>query len=223
MKDFFQSQTNRILVGIIAVLLIGLTYLGAHLNGLNQRVARMTSNENQYLRLNSPNVSPFRSFQRKHGLNPFNDGWDPFSEIDQIQKEMNRMFKDSFGRGRNQFSLFNKQQPFDLETDMRETKTHYLVTMDIPGMDKSNISVDVKNNVLVVSGERNEFNEQNNKNQFFRRERSFGYFSRTVPLPEGVDENSISAEYKKGVLTIKITKKNNVDKKELKAKKISIS
>jgi len=223
MKEFFQNQTNRILVGIIGVLLIGLTYLGVQVNGLNKKVSRMTSVESQYSRLNTPKVSPHRGFISKHKFDPFIDDWDPFSEIDRIQKEMNRMFRDSFGRGRNQFSLFNKQQPFDLETDMRETKSHYIVKMDIPGMDKSNINIEVKGNVLVVSGERNEFNEQNNKNNFFRRERSFGYFSRTVPLPDGVDENSISAEYKKGVLTIKIAKKDNVDNKEPKGKKISIS
>ena len=219
-----EKQNNKVLLIIIAILIVGLIYLGMQVSSLKNEVAKLSSEEKTTSSLSLPGIiSPFKGLSKQRPWDSFDDDWDPFAEIDRIQKEMNRMFRDSFGRGQSKFGLFSKHRPFDLNTDVRDTKSHYIVQMDIPGMDKADISVEVKNNVLVVSGERRELKEEDNKKNFFRRERNFGYFTRTVPLPKDADHNTVSAEYKKGVLTVKIGKKKDAEKTEEDIIKINVS
>ena len=78
-----------------------------------------------------------------------------------------------------------------------------VVRADLPGLNKDNVRVDVEDDVLTISGERREENEENREG-FFRSERSYGQFYRSIPLPENVDPSSIKASFNDGVLEVTI-------------------
>jgi HSP20 family protein len=100
--------------------------------------------------------------------------------------------------------------------DMSETDKAIDVRMDLPGITAKDIDIQVNGNLLTVSGERKEEKEEKGKT-FHRVERSCGSFSRTVTLPCAVNESEVAAEYKDGVLTVKLPKTE-----ESKAHKIKV-
>ena len=91
------------------------------------------------------------------------------------------------------------------DTDMSETENEYIVAVDLPGVTKKNIDVNYKNNMLTISGER-EKEEKEEKKDFIRRERFYGKFVRSFTLPAAVREDDIKANFKDGVLTVRIPK-----------------
>lgn len=132
--------------------------------------------------------------------------WDPSGEIQRIQSEMNRLFQESMSHVN--LPRVGGLNNFDLRFDTAETKTHYVYTFDIPGMNKESIKVDVRDRMLTISGERSKTMEENNGQQV-RRSRSFGTFSKTISLPPDSSEDEIVAGYDKGVLTVKVGRKPN--------------
>ena len=100
--------------------------------------------------------------------------------------------------------------------DLVEAEDHFLLKADLPGLDESSVSIEVQDNVLTVSGERQSEHEQRQKG-WYRVERSFGRFSRSLTLPEGIDPDQISAAFDKGVLEVHIPKPE-----ERKPRRISI-
>lgn len=96
--------------------------------------------------------------------------------------------------------------------DIKETDKSYNVVVDVPGVDKKDINVSVRDNQLLVSAERSGMQKEENEN-FRRVERYYGHVSRTLNLPRNVDEHNIDAEYKDGVLHITIPKSES-DKEE---------
>jgi HSP20 family protein len=89
--------------------------------------------------------------------------------------------------------------------DLVEAEDHFVLKADLPGLDEDAVSIEVQDNVLTVSGERKSEHEQRQKG-WYRVERSFGRFSRSLTLPEGVNADAISANFDKGVLEIRIPK-----------------
>ena len=87
-----------------------------------------------------------------------------------------------------------------MNADVKETDDTYVITMDIPGMDKDSIHIDYDNNQLTIAGERQEEHRENKKG-YIRQERSFGSFSRSFYC-DNIDPNGIKAAFKHGVLTI---------------------
>jgi HSP20 family protein len=100
--------------------------------------------------------------------------------------------------------------------DMSETETSIELKMDLPGMSAKDIDIQVNGNVLTVSGQRDEEKEEKGKT-FHRVERRYGSFSRSVTLPCNVVESEVAAEYRDGVLAIKLPKTE-----ESKAHKIKV-
>jgi len=98
--------------------------------------------------------------------------------------------------------------------NIRESKDDVILTFEVPGMKKEDIKVTVKENVLTVSGERKEVVEQQEQ-QFVRNEILTGSFSRSFTLPESVDTDKITADYKNGLLDVKLAKKEAVKPKEI--------
>lgn len=89
--------------------------------------------------------------------------------------------------------------------DLVESEGHFLLRADLPGMSDGDVSVEVNDNTLTISGERKAQREQNERG-WYRIERSFGRFSRSLTLPEGVDPEKIEAHFDKGVLEVQIPK-----------------
>jgi len=93
--------------------------------------------------------------------------------------------------------------------DLIEVEDHYLLKADLPGMAEENVSIEVDQGVLTVSGERTAEHEQREKG-WHRIERSFGQFQRQLTLPDGIDPDAVTAEFDRGVLTVRIPKPERV-------------
>ena len=100
--------------------------------------------------------------------------------------------------------------------DLYEKDDHFVIKAELPGVDKNDIKVDLKDRVLTLSGERTYDNEVKEEN-YYRKERSYGKFQRAFRLPADVDSDKIKAEFKDGVLQVEVPKPD-----EIKAKKVTI-
>ena len=124
---------------------------------------------------------------------------EPFREIAALQNEMSRLMGGLLeGNGRT-------NQAWAPAVDVWETETDIVYAFDLPGIPEDKISVELEDNALTVSGERERTGEVKD-DRFYRFERRFGSFTRTIGLPQGTDESSIKADYKDGVLEIHVRK-----------------
>ena len=126
--------------------------------------------------------------------------WDPIRELDSLQSDMNRLFDRFFdGRGTN------GSRRWIPAMDLVETEDHLVLRCDLPGLTEDDVDIEIKDNVLTVSGERNAENEEKSEG-YYRVERAFGSFSRSLNLPQGVDTEKIEAHFDNGVLEVRIPK-----------------
>ena len=136
--------------------------------------------------------------------------WEPFRGISTLQDQVNRLFDNTF-LGRSESSLAS----WAPAVDVHETENELVVTADIPGMNEKDLDVRVENNMLTISGERK--TETNVKDDnYLRVERSYGSFSRSFSLPNTVNPEAIAAEYKNGVLTVKLPKRAEAKPRQVK-------
>jgi HSP20 family protein len=98
------------------------------------------------------------------------------------------------------------ESSFSPKMDISENKENYILRLDIPGVAKSDISIKVQNNNLVISGKRDDKVENYKDNKMIRYERSYGNFTRVYSLPGPFDKDKIKAKYENGVLTITVPK-----------------
>jgi HSP20 family protein len=130
--------------------------------------------------------------------------WDPFREIAQLQNEIGRLFggltSGVSGQGNG-----TTGQTWVPALDMWETDDEVVYAFDLPGILEDNISVEFEDGALTVSAERQRSQEISDE-RFYRYERRFGSFSRTIGLPQGVTEDQINADYKNGVLEVHVKK-----------------
>ncbi|MFA6172879.1 MAG: Hsp20/alpha crystallin family protein [Kiritimatiellales bacterium] len=136
------------------------------------------------------------------------DNLDPVRDMIETQREMNRFF----GRPFAAFSMMPRMDAaFDgqferPDMDLCEQADAYHVQMDLPGMDKSGITVEVKDNILTVKAERKQESVKKDGERLLMQERSGGFMSRAVMLSKPVDAAKVTAEYKDGVLKITLPK-----------------
>lgn len=126
--------------------------------------------------------------------------WDPFREMTAVQNEMTR-FVNLFREGNGGEAV----RTWAPALDVWETDEEIVYAFDLPGIAENEISVEFEDGVLTVSGER-ERTHKVEQDSFFRFERRFGSFSRTIGLPSGVSESDISASYENGVLEVHVRK-----------------
>jgi|SRR5215211_1035788 len=89
--------------------------------------------------------------------------------------------------------------------DLVEGEDHFVLKADLPGLGEDDVSIEVQDGTLTISGERKAEHEESERG-WYRVERSFGSFSRSLTLPDGVDPDAISAEFQRGVLEVRIPK-----------------
>jgi HSP20 family protein len=89
--------------------------------------------------------------------------------------------------------------------DLVETDEHFVLRADLPGVAEEDVAIELEDNVLTVSGERKAEHEEKREG-FYRMERSFGTFRRSLALPEGIDADAIAARFDRGVLEVRIPK-----------------
>jgi len=227
-------KNNKILIGLVVVLFIGLIAEGLYMVKLHRKIKSLESPfsfENRFsdpfLRHKSFFWGKYPRFDSFGDFDSFFDkNWDPFREMEKMRRRIDKMFKESFSRlaPYKNMPFYQHGSFFSPDIDIKENRNGYVITMDIPGMDKSKIDIEVKGNNLVVSGERKEETEENTqkgKSIFYKKERSFGYFSRVIPLPDDAKKDEIKADYKKGVLRI-IIPKDTTKTNSVGAKKVNI-
>ena len=130
--------------------------------------------------------------------------WNPWREMTSMHNQVHRMFDSPLLRTRGSdedvsFGLWNPA------VDLYEKDESFVINAELAGVDKDNISIDMKDGVLTLSGERSADNEVNEDN-YYRRERTYGKFRRAFSLPADVDSDKIKAEFKDGVLQIEVPK-----------------
>ena len=112
-----------------------------------------------------------------------------------------RFFQEPFFPLNEMFVESNRWRPI---VDVDEDGDEISVTAEIPGMEKEDIDVSIKGRLLTIKGEKSTEKKKERK-KFFKQERTYGYFERTIRLPDEVDDGSVKARYKRGVLTMKKT------------------
>lgn len=110
-----------------------------------------------------------------------------------------------------------RRDSFVPSIDISETEEQFLISAELPGMKKDDITINLENGRLSISGERSFENEEKGKT-FHRVETKYGSFSRSFQLPDNVDENSINAKYEDGLLNISIDKQEDKVKKQIEIK-----
>lgn len=135
---------------------------------------------------------------------------DPFSSLQEEMNDLRTRFLGDGGEG-----WFGGAMAPAL--DMSETDTSIDVRVDLPGITAKDIDIQISGNVLTVSGKREEEKEEKGKT-FHRVERRYGNFSRSVTLPTTVVESEVAAEYRDGVLTIKLPKTEEAKAHKIKVK-----
>jgi HSP20 family protein len=127
--------------------------------------------------------------------------WDPIRELDSLQGDMNRLF-DRFFEGRAPNGVSRRWIP---AMDLVETEDHLVLRGDLPGMTEDDVDIEIKDNVLTVSGERKAEHDERGEG-YHRVERSFGRFSRSLSLPQGIEPDRVEAKFENGVLEVQIPK-----------------
>jgi HSP20 family protein len=129
--------------------------------------------------------------------------WDPVRELDSLQTDMNRLFDRFFGTPTGGSGISGRR--WIPAMDLTETDDSLVLRADLPGVDEDDVSIEVKDGVLQISGERKDEREQKGEG-FHRVERSFGRFSRALNLPDGVEPDKVEANFDNGVLEVRIPK-----------------
>src|SRR5439155_20780899 len=138
--------------------------------------------------------------------------WDPFREFSTLQDRMNRLFRDSYGDGREEALTTSTFAP---PVDVYEDEHNVVLKIEVPGIDEKDIDVRVENNTLTVHGER-KFEKEEKEENFRRVERQYGSFTRSFTLPTTVDAENIQANYDKGILKIELAKNAEAKPKQIK-------
>jgi HSP20 family protein len=121
--------------------------------------------------------------------------WRPFVELEDVRSRIDRMFGEMATGG----------ERWKLALDVVERDDAYVVRADVPGLKPEEVKIDVEDNLLTISGEHEESEEEKSDN-YVRRERRYGSFSRSLNLPKGVTADQIEATSKDGVVEISIPK-----------------
>ncbi len=127
--------------------------------------------------------------------------WNPFRELEEIQRRLNRMFTDSAPRP-SEDSFFGAD--WAPAVDIQETDKDYSVKVDLPDVKKEDIKVEMRDGMLSIEGERKQEKEEKGK-KFHRIERQYGQFLRRFALPD-VETAKVQAEFKDGVLRVTLPK-----------------
>jgi len=130
-------------------------------------------------------------------------GYNPFAELESIREQFERVLNSQKEEGRD--------LAFTPTVNTREGDDAYYIEVDLPGVKKEDINIDVDDNTLTISGER-KIKEEHKEDNFYKVESVYGKFERAFSLPEDVDTEKIEAEHKNGVLEIKIPKVQKVEK-----------
>ena len=139
--------------------------------------------------------------------------WQP-NEIFSLRRDMDRLFDTFYGNSESEAPDVSTWRP---SVDIAETQNEYVVTADLPGINREDLDVSVTDGRLTIRGERRQTAEAN-QNNVHRVERVYGTFSRAFDLPKAVDAEKISATYRDGVLSVQVPKAEEAKPKQIEIK-----
>ena len=140
--------------------------------------------------------------------------WKPFDEFTTFRREMDRLW-DRFFSERPALDMLEKG--WEPTMDITETKSDLIVKAELPGIDPKEIDISLTGDTLTIKGEKQQEKEEKEEN-YYRIERSYGIFSRTIKLPVTVQNDKIKASYQHGVLKITLPKSEEAKQKQIKIK-----
>lgn len=139
----------------------------------------------------------------------------PLTQIDRWFDEMWRNTISRFFRTPSLFELRDMElMPWQPLADIEETDDAFIIRMDLPGVTKNDIHLTIDNNTLTIRGERKRVGSEK-REDYHLLERYYGNFQRSFVLPSTIDENNVNAEYKDGVLTVTLKKKEEAKPKAI--------
>jgi HSP20 family protein len=142
--------------------------------------------------------------------------WNPLRELEEFQNRILSAFNPAstrHGNGQESLALAEWAPLVDIAEDDRE----YLITAELPEVKKDDVRVTVENGVLTITGERKFEREEKNK-KWHRVERAYGSFARSFALPDNGDAAKVNAEFKDGVLKVRVTKSEAARPKQIEVK-----
>jgi len=227
MSDFITPQDNKDsskkknwLVALILLLVLLLTAQTVaviyYLYRKDQTGTSLDASGRSVSSSQSPGAAPARA--HKNSATPytrnFHKAYDPLfadalDSMSRLEDQFNHMLGQWRSSAPDMTDFFGGADDFDFmpTVDLEENAADYLVKVDLPGIDKDKINITVNNDLLTIQGVRqSESKTQDESNGVFKQERSYGSFARSLRLPGPVDDTRIAADYKNGVLTIKLPK-----------------
>jgi HSP20 family protein len=148
--------------------------------------------------------------------------WRPFIDLAHWERDMDRMMEDFFGRRTRPWWPERWFKTNELEVgaptvDVYEEKDEIVVKAELPGIDKNNVEVKLTDDTLTIKGEKKKEEEVKEEN-YYRSERSYGSFLRTLELPKDVHADKVKASFKDGILEVRMPKTEEAKAKEIKVK-----
>jgi len=132
--------------------------------------------------------------------------WDPYQQIADIQRQLERTFGMA-GDGRT-------QRGWMPTVDIEQTDREIVLKLDLPGLRREDVSIEVRDHTLIITGERREEKEEKHEG-YITRERIFGRFTRSFMLPEGVDPDQVHASFENGVLRVRVPRPREAQPKQI--------
>jgi HSP20 family protein len=149
-------------------------------------------------------MAPTRGFRTLMSVDPFRDLFD-------LQRGINRLFEENFGRSSQQEAGLSAWTP---AVDVFENENEFVLKLELPEVNREDVKVNLNDNMLSITGERRLENEEK-RDGYHRIERSYGQFYRSFTLPPNVNTEAINAQFKDGVLRLTLPKKEEAKPKQI--------
>jgi HSP20 family protein len=143
--------------------------------------------------------------------------WEPFRDLMTTQERLGRLFNDL---SRGFLEEDGGTRPWSPAVDIFETDQNLVVKAELPGVDAKDVEIRVEDNTLYLKGER-KFEKETKEENYHRVERTYGSFARSFSLPNSVDSEKTTAEYKDGILTVTMPKREEAKPKTIKIQAVS--
>ncbi len=142
--------------------------------------------------------------------------WDPFEEMDRLYRRLHEMMRRAWEPVREPWTRFRNEWRYaEFPVDISETNSELVLHADLPGFEKDEIKVRVTEDTIDISAKKREEKKEVSETMY-RRERMVGAVRRFITLPVTVDPENVKAEYKNGVLTVRMKKKESKRGREIK-------
>jgi HSP20 family protein len=142
-----------------------------------------------------------RGMTRRQDYSPSHDlfNFSPFSLMRRMSEEMDRAFASSFGLSRG----FGESGMWTPPVEVRERDNNIEISAELPGMNKDDVKVECTDEGIIIEGEKRR-EQESNEGGIRRTERSYGHFYRMIPLPEGAQAEQAKAEFRDGILQVRV-------------------